>query len=58
MSTFKTDLLFDGTPDAEQVWWGGWRDTLDKPDFLQTRAPRPTMTLLTTNDNCFPLQVD
>ena len=57
MSTFATDLAYQGTADGEQVWHGGWSDLLDKPDLLQVRAPRPTLTLLTTNDGCFPLQV-
>ena len=28
--------------------------SLDKPDLVEVRAPKPTQILLTTEDNCFP----
>ena len=40
-----------GQPEGEQQWgpWLGATPTLDKPDLLVARAPRPTQVLLTTS---------
>lgn len=56
MSTFDTDMRYEGSQDGEQIWAGGMSQLLDKPDLLEVRAPKPTFAMLTTNDNVFPLQ--
>jgi hypothetical protein len=56
MSTFDTDFAYDGAADGEQIYLSGIAAGLDKPDFLEVRAPKPTLAMVTTNDDCFPLQ--
>jgi hypothetical protein len=40
--------------DGEQTWPLAATMSLDKPDLVEVRAPKPTQVLLTTEDNCFP----
>ena len=39
-----------GTQDAEQNWFRGLAVGLDHADFLEIRAPKPTIVVATTND--------
>lgn len=50
-------VQYAGSQDGEQIWLGGLSAGLDKPDLIEVRAPKPTLTLLTSNDGVFPLQV-
>eukprot|EP01079_Euglenida_sp_SAG-EU17-18_P005006 gene5006-900_t len=56
MSTMPVDYayVYGGEYDGEQTWPRQSVLSLDKPDLLEVRAPRPTQVLLTTEDNCFP----
>lgn len=57
MGSLACDLPYQGTADAEQVWKGGSIMGLDKADLLHARLPLPTHVQMTTNDDCFPIQV-
>jgi dienelactone hydrolase len=56
MSTLETDYNYNygGEYDGEQTWPRAAIYSLDKPDLVEVRAPKPTQILLTTEDNCFP----
>ena len=48
------DYVYGGEYDGEQTWPRAALLSLDKPDLIEVRAPKPTQVLLTTEDNCFP----
>ncbi len=50
MTTFDKLLRSRGPQDAEQIPYRAIAEGLDLPDFVEVRAPKPTLLIGTTND--------
>jgi dienelactone hydrolase len=50
LTTFDKLLRSEGPQDAEQVLMDGIKEGIDLADFVQVRAPKPTLIITTTRD--------